>query len=216
MFDRSQIIQMTSKHKADCKCAQCGHLYNCSIYDAARSKIGHLCKACKSQISGLKTFTQNDLNKVFRYDAVTGLLTYANDSDSGKAGDVAGYPHSEGYLSVTIGRKEYLVHRVIWFMVKGYWPLQIDHQNHRRDENHWTNLIELFESKSNQRNLSINRKNNTSGVMGVRRLPSGKYSAFITVNRKQIGLGTYPTLDEARVARKAAERRYGFHVNHGT
>ncbi len=215
MFNRNQIIEMTSKHRANCKCAQCSQIYNCSIYDAPRSKVGHLCKNCKSQISSLTHFDQNDLNRVFNYDQVTGLLTYKNDSDSGKAGDIAGYPHSQGYLSVAIGRKEYLVHRVIWFMKTGHWPLQVDHQNHIRTDNSWANLVELFQSKSNQLNMSGNRKNNSSGVIGVRVLPSGKFNAFIMVNRKQIGLGSYDTLEIAKAVRKTAEQEYGFHINHG-
>lgn len=215
MFSRSQIIQMTSKHRANCKCAQCGQIYNCSIYDAPKSKVGHLCKSCKAQVSGLKSFDQKDLNRVFIYDPATGLLTYANDSDSGKAGQLAGYPHNEGYRSVSIGGKEYLVHRVIWFMVKGYWPFQVDHQNHDRSDNRWENLLELFESKVNQKNMSGKRKNNTSGIIGVRELPSGGFHAFIMANRKQIGLGTYDTRELAKAARKAAEKQYGFHVNHG-
>ena len=35
------------------------------------------------------------------------------------------------------------------------------------------------------------------------------------VNRKQISLGTYTTKEEAVFARKQAEIKYGFHVNHG-
>ncbi len=66
----------------------------------------------------------------------------------------------------------------------------------------------------NQKNTSLS-KNNSSGVNGVRQLPSGKYSAFIMVNRKQISLGTRDTLDEAAALRKVADAHYGFHGNHG-
>ena len=59
------------------------------------------------------------------------------------------------------------------------------------------------------------KRNNTSGHTGVRVLPSGKYYAYIMVNRKQIPLGSYDLLDVAIKARKDAEIKYGFHVNHG-
>jgi len=59
------------------------------------------------------------------------------------------------------------------------------------------------------------RKNNSSGVQGVRILPSGKFCAYIMVNRKQISLGSYETIEEAATARKDAEALYGFHENHG-
>lgn len=214
MFSRNQIKHMVSKHRAICECNQCHSEYECNIYDAAKSKIGHLCFECKTQVTSLKNPTSDDLNRIFNYDPLTGILSYAQDSLSGLKADVAGYSHSEGYLSVSIGRKEYLVHRVIWCMVKGYWPIQVDHQNHIRSDNRWLNLEETS-SRGNQLNMGLKRKNNSSGELGVRILPSGRFCAFIMVSRKQISLGTYDTLEEAKAARKAANRQYGFHDNHG-
>ena len=114
---------------------------------------------------------------------------------------------------MSIGGKEYLAHRVIWMMQTGEWPVQIDHIDHDRSNNRWLNMRDVG-SRENQMNMRL-RRNNTSGVQGVRKLPSGKYQAFIMVNRKQVGLGSYKTLDEAAAARKAADVKYGFHVNHG-
>ena len=52
-------------------------------------------------------------------------------------------------------------------------------------------------------------KNSTTGHMGVCFAHnSGSYRAYITVNRKQIHLGIFPTLEEAIRARKAAEEKY--------
>ncbi|PWM78654.1 MAG: hypothetical protein DBY32_04020 [Phascolarctobacterium sp.] len=55
-------------------------------------------------------------------------------------------------------------------------------------------------------------KNSSTGVTGVCRSikKDGKvaYRAYITVNRKQIGLGEYDTLQEAASARKYAEDKY--------
>jgi hypothetical protein len=92
-------------------------------------------------------------------------------------------------------------------------PTQIDHINHIRDDNRWVNLRNVIH-RANQLNTSLS-SNNTSGFNGVRILPSGRYSAFIMVQRKQISLGTYDTLEEAIAARQAANSKYGFHVNHG-
>ena len=215
MFNRNQIISMTNKHRAKCACVQCSQPYECNIYDAAKSKVGHLCESCKTQITSLKYFTRHDLNRVFDYDELTGIVTYKQDSLSGLKGDKAGYSHAEGYLSLTIGRKEYLLHRIIWFMKTDTWPTQVDHENHNRADNRWANLRDIS-SQENQKNMGVGRKNNSTGVIGVRILPSGKFNAYIMVNRKQIGLGSYDTLEEAKAARKNAEARYGFHINHGT
>lgn len=215
MFSVSQIIEKLSRFKAKCQCTQCSNEYTCNPYDAARSKVGHLCKDCKTQVSGLVEFTQQDLHRVFDYCPLVGKLSYKNDSISGAKGETASYPHSQGYLSIAIGRAEYLVHRVIWFMQTGYWPDQVDHLNHDRSDNRWVNLREVS-SRENQLNMTGRRKNNSTGVLGVRKLPSGKFNATIMVNRKQISLGTYETLEEAAAARKVADKTYGFHVNHGS
>ena len=75
--------------------------------------------------------------------------------------------------------------------------------------------MDLAEPRDNQLNMRI-RKNNSSGVQGIRILPSGKFCAYITVRRKQISLGSYNTIEEAAKARRDAEALYGFHENHGS
>ena len=215
MLKRTQIRQMVSKHRAVCSCGQCGKDYVCDIYSAFKSRVGHICDECKTQVVSLTEVTQQSLLSVFVYNEYTGDLIYKNDSISGLQNTIAGYQHSQGYWSVSIGKDEYLVHRVVWMMKTGKWPVQIDHKNHNRMDNRWANLRELKQSRENQLNMGI-RKNNSSGVQGVRVLPSGKFCAYIMVNRKQISLGSYETIEEATSARKNAEVRYGFHVNHGS
>lgn len=51
---------------------------------------------------------------------------------------------------------------------------------------------------------------------GIRPYAHGRYSATITVDKKANWLGTFDTVDEAVIARKVAEQKYGFHENHGT
>lgn len=194
-------------------CARCNDEYITGLYDARKSRIGHLCKSCTHIIINLKQFTQQDLNYVFMYDKNTGNLYHRLDTFKASEGSIATYPHSQGYLSVCIGGKQYLAHRIIWFMETGRWPEQIDHKDHNRSNNKWLNLREVS-SRENQMNMS-KKRSNTSGHTGVRQLPSGKYNAYIMVNRKQTPLGTYYLLDEAIKARKDAEIMYGFHVNHG-
>ena len=214
MFNRNQIERMLPKHRAICKCAQCEAKYECNIYDAAKSKVGHICSTCKTQISSLQEITQSTLKEVFEYNKSTGVISCKNDSISGLRGESFGYSHNEGYISLYIGGKEYLAHRIIWMFETGRWPVQVDHVNHDRSDNRWKNLREV-PPRENQMNMGL-RKNNSSGVQGVRILPSGKFCAYIMVNRKQISLGSYSTIDEAVSARKKAEIQYGFHSNHGS
>ncbi|MCW6682090.1 AP2 domain-containing protein [Aerococcaceae bacterium NML160702] len=51
-------------------------------------------------------------------------------------------------------------------------------------------------------------KNNTSGIKGVYLLPNGRYRASISFRRKNIHLGVFDTIDEAKRARIEAEEKY--------
>lgn len=53
----------------------------------------------------------------------------------------------------------------------------------------------------------INR-NNSTGVPGVSVFRNGRYRAYISIGKKQIHLGFFDKLDDAKAARKAAEKRY--------
>jgi len=130
------------------------------------------------------------------------------------AGKEAGFYNSDGYLIIHIDKKAHLVHRVIWFYAHGYWPIEIDHINGARDDNRISNLREVSR-KENRRNAGRNR-NNRSGVTGVCwDTNRGRWLAYITVDRKQKHLGHFLTIEDAARARKLAQKKYGFHANHG-
>lgn len=48
-------------------------------------------------------------------------------------------------------------------------------------------------------------KNSTTGIKGVSKYSNGKYRAYINLKRKQIHLGTFDTIEEAKAARLQAE-----------
>lgn len=52
------------------------------------------------------------------------------------------------------------------------------------------------------------QSNNSTGYVGVSKVKSGKYRAYIKKHGKQIPLGTYDPLEEAVEVRKEAERKY--------
>lgn len=207
------ILNRLTKHKAVCACSRCAASYTCNTYDARKSKVGDLCSTCKTAVSCMFEPTQEKLNSVFNYDPITGIVTHKHTTISGNSGDVVGYPHNEGYITAYIGRKEYLLHRLIWLMQTGEWPVQVDHIDHNRSNNAWLNLRNVV-SRDNQMNMT--KRVSKLGIQGVRQLKSGKYHAYIIVNRKQLTLGSYEELSDAVKARKEAELKYGFHENHGT
>ena len=153
--------------------------------------------------------------RLFRYDAEVGALFWsARHSNAIKLDRPAG-KLDRGYWSVMVGGKLYRAHRIIWAMHYGAWPDgQIDHINHDRADNRIENL-RVVSHLDNHRNMS-RFKNSTTGIAGVKF--DGRYGSWvarITVNYRQIALGSFKTKEEAINARKAAEAKFGFHEKHG-
>lgn len=121
-----------------------------------------------------------------------------------------------GYRKVRLNYAQTYEHRLIWELHNGPIPegMEIDHINHIRDDNRIENL-RLVSRRENTRNSSI-RSDNTSGVVGVgfdKR--QGKWYAQIIVNGERVSLGRFTEKSDAITARIEAERKYGFHDNHG-
>jgi len=83
-------------------------------------------------------------NYLFDYNMGTGALTVSRNGEKhirGKAyGDLVSTGRPHGYLSVKYNYKEYPTHRLIYFMVKGKYPIQLIHLNGNRQDNRWSNL----------------------------------------------------------------------------
>lgn len=85
-------------------------------------------------------------------------------------GDVVGRIDNNGYCVITFNLtgkpKKYLVHRLIWLIQTGDWPIEcIDHINNIRTDNRWCNLREASKGE-NCRNRS-HMTNNTTGHIGI-------------------------------------------------
>jgi len=160
--------------------------------------------------------TQKLLKELLNYDPDTGIFTWIiRRSQSVKSGSIAGGVESLGYRRITISKKRYAAHRLAFLYMVGRFPTEIDHINHKRDDDRWCNLREVTKSE-NHHNESL-AKNNTSGVIGVREVNRrSKWRASITVNGKKIELGSYLRFNDAVAARKEAEMEHGFHPNHGS
>ena len=121
---------------------------------------------------------------------------------------------ANGYLETSLHRTPVLAHRVIWKMVTGEDAQSVDHIDGDKSNNRFVNLrgVTQIENGQNQ----VLRKNNTSGVMGVYwSKPHNKWIARLNYKYKTIYIGIFETFDEAVAARRAAEREYGLHPNHG-
>jgi hypothetical protein len=130
-----------------------------------------------------------------------------------KAGREAGWSNSFGYKKVKIGTKAFMVARIIWKMVYGTDPEQVDHINGDRCDNRLGNLRNV-NNQENSKNRAKSR-NNTTGYMGVGWIKGmDKWSSVITDNGKVLWLGRHDTLFEAVAARVSAENALGYHTNH--
>lgn len=159
--------------------------------------------------------TREKALSIYDYCPISGVVTSKINRRQAKIGTVLGSPHGTGYLTVWYVDRNYFLHRVIWLMVTGRWPEQIDHVNGNRGDNSWENLRDVSQY-INSRNMRL-RDNNTSGTVGVVKSSSVSkpWRASIVCNYKQISLGNFRTYEEAVEARKKAEVFYKFHENHG-
>jgi hypothetical protein len=113
-----------------------------------------------------------------------------------------------------VGGGVVMAHRVIWAIVHGYWPHQIDHINGVKTDNRLCNLREVDDAE-NRKNMCL-RSDNKSGHHGVRWSEHlHKWRAEIRINGKTNHIGVYQNKEDAIAARKASEAALGFHVNHG-
>lgn len=104
-------------------------------------------------------------------------------------------------------------HRVIFKMMTGEEPDQIDHINGDRSDNRWGNL-RAVDNTDNQKNAK-RRKDNSSGVVGVTWYPHERANGTWLAKIGGKYLGFYDSFDDAVAARRAAEVEQGYHKNHG-
>lgn len=162
------------------------------------------------------------LRQLVDYDPETGAFTYRH-VDAMRAtrnSRVAGKPafaraHRQGYRVGVVCGRQIFAHRAAWALTYGDWPDgEIDHINHDPADNRLANLRAVTKAE-NMRNMPMLRSNKT-GVTGVYWIEeTRKWRAAIRVDRKLRHLGSFADFDDAVQARKAAEREFGFHANHG-
>ena len=119
------------------------------------------------------------------------------------------YISDEGYVKAYIPELSKIMplHRVIIGL--NDMSYDIDHKNGElsRFDNRKYNL-RIATRSQNQMNKG-KQKNNTSGIVGVGwHKATGKWAAYITVNKKQIHLGLFDKKEDAVKARKEAENKY--------
>lgn len=143
-----------------------------------------------TQSSAVTMIRWREMVDVVSYDPSTGYFTWAKSR--------AGRAHKDGYWRINIMGREYLAHRLAWFISSREWPnQQIDHINGIRNDNRLENL-RLATKEQNAQNSGL-YKSNKSGFRGVS-LKKGKWTAQIQANNKKQHIGYFPTKEAAASA----------------
>jgi hypothetical protein len=104
-----------------------------------------------------------ELNRLFEYKE--GALYWRIRRGRANVGNKVGCANGEGYLTVGINYKRYLVHRIIWAMHDNDPVAIIDHINSDKLDNRIENL-RAADDIINTRNAKL-RCDSTSGIKGV-------------------------------------------------
>lgn len=169
------------------------------------------------------------LRASFDYDREAGVLIYRDRPmetfasarvyrawKSRHCGKPCGNIHAKSYVNCYVGGEKYHAHRLIWKWLHDDEPYYIDHINGIRSDNRAENLRAVT-SIENAKNNAM-RNDNETGVVGVFHNPRSKslpWIAAISEDRDCIMLGRFAFFEDAVMVRRAAEKRYGYHENHG-
>ena len=139
--------------------------------------------------------TPERLHVLFKYNDGQ-LIRKTTVSSNAKAGDRAGTISKRGNRDVSVDGKTMKEHRVIFLMLKGYLPVEVDHV----DGNPLNNSIDNLRSCSSSENKynTSKRSDNTSGLKGVSwNTNTNSWRAKLFAEGKQIEIGSFKTIFEA-------------------
>lgn len=160
--------------------------------------------------------------ELFRYDPATGVVKWADhlprhlfDSDKGwkimnsrQAGTAITCTDTGGYIQVRWKGKAYRLHRVIWMLVHGVWPVNhIDHKDQCRTNNRITNLRDIPQEHNN-----AHKKTNKSGHSGIfenKRNTNRPWMVQVFTKGKYVTQQSFADLQDAINHRDEVRRQHG-------
>lgn len=155
--------------------------------------------------------TKEFLHTLYEYES--GYLISKQKRGPATIGKKIVTKHKDGYISTTINRKRFYVHRLIYMMFHGELPRFIDHIDGNRANNKIQNLRPATESQNN-----VNSKGRSkSGYKNIYFDPrKNHYLVVLIINRKKNFFGCFKDLELAcLVAEEARNKYHGEFANHG-
>jgi hypothetical protein len=126
-----------------------------------------------------------------------------------KTGRILKQRNSRGYRTVVLNKKNQKIHRLVAmaFLTNPMNKPCTDHRDNNKTNNHVNNLRWVTHSE-NQFNSSLNKNNKTKvkGVCYNKRCK--KYEVQIKINGKNIHLGYFISINDAKQARQKASKKY--------
>ena len=143
--------------------------------------------------------SQSEIKRLFDYHPDGHLIWKIKPSKIVNINDIAGTRHYRGYIRITIKRKQYFAHRLIWCLHHNQLPKEIDHINQIKHDNRIENLRCCTHSQNKFNTPKY--KTNTSGYKGVSFCNTHKkWKAQIVINYKTTSLGYHNTPEQAHKA----------------
>jgi hypothetical protein len=106
---------------------------------------------------------------------------------------------SNKHIQAAILQTKVLAHRLAWYLTYGELPEIIDHINRNRNDNRLCNL----------RNVTTQQNAFNTNAKGIRKIKNkDTWTAQITINNKQIYLGSFKSEEEAQTAYLNAKKIY--------
>lgn len=160
----------------------------------------------------IKDLSAEYVRSLLSYDEKGGVLRWKQRPgariqwNARYAGKEAGCVRDDGYVIVGIDGTIYFAHRLIWLIVTGEWPIQIDHRDVNPSNNKWDNL----RMATHTQNMANVRTRSASGFKGVylTRNKTNPWMALITINKKAKNLGYFSDPEEAHAAYCAAAKQH--------
>jgi len=158
-----------------------------------------------------KTIEIGLFKKLLQYSPQTGKLYWRPRDESTSprpasfntrhAHTEAGCQNDKGYMLLSVCNQRLRAHRIIYAMMTGEWPEEIDHINGDRSDNRWSNLRNVTHRENRANSYGWSKKTSSKFIGVCKQTGSDSWKAQASVNGETKHLGLFDSEIEAAKAR---------------